>query len=414
MKKLIAAGFLLLGLTLFSCQDLNPIDPAKEFKSIDNFGTFVDTTFYADSAFFVVNPYVLTHASEKISVGNYKGFKASFLMNFTRMPSDSAATYDSIFVILSRRHVFGKDQEQLNVTVSVPDQEWSDSANTLPQWHNYQPAQTFHSFTVNADDTDEVIIPIPESVFNNWVQDGEANKGLFISPGDDQSSFILEFDNFYITDPAKWPKLVYRSILPDTIEHDTTNIGLTATIFDYDVDNPQSVYNLAQDSGDLILSSGIGCRVLVHFSALGSIPESSIIYSSDLIFQLKDVDFSDPALPNVLSNDDHPGSYYLRMVKSASTKMKLYEVDSIFSKNSYYSYNLTEDGEEIHFNNEDDQIRFGKSFVQSFLNGQFSNTWFLLQFQDERADVSVKRIQSVLKHGIQLKLRYYTVKSEGF
>ena len=413
MKKLILFGLLISGL-LFSCQNLNPIDPPQEFKSIDNFGTLVDTTFMADSAFFITNPYVLNNGSEKLSLGNYKGFKASILIHFTKMPSDSGATYDSIFVILNRNYTLGQDVNFLNATVSVPTKEWSDSANTMPEWHQYQPSQPFYSFSISADDSNKIIIPIPKTVFNTWVEEKENNKGFFLTTTDQQSSFIVELNNFYTGEPLKWPKLVYRKVFSDTIEHDTSNVGLAATIFDYDVESPQSVFSIAQKSNDLIVSSGIGSRVLVHFKSLDSIPSSSIIYSADLLFNIKDEDFFDPSQPNLLSNAGHPDHYYLRLVKAVSSNRKSVVVDSVFKNNTYYSYSLDGENGMIHFTQESDQIRFGKSFIQNYLNGKFFNTWFLLQYQNEKMDISVKRLQSILEHGVRLRVRYYVVKSKGF
>ncbi len=414
MKRLLLLFSLLSLISIFSCQKLDPMDPAQEFKSIDNFGQFVDTTLYADSAFFVIDPYVLTNASEKISVGNFKGFKASFLIRFLRMPSDSNATYDSVFVILNRRHVFGKDADLLNLGVSVPTTAWTDSANLFPEWHTYQPEGSFYSFTTNAEDTETVNIPIPVDVFTGWVEDGADNKGLFIFPQDEQSTFITEFDNFYIEDPAKWPKLVYKKILPDTVEHDTTNIGYATTIFNYDVEGPQSIYTLAEQEKELIVSSGIGCRVLFHFGNLDAIPQKSIIYSADVILKLKDQDVADPTQPNVLSNGDHPQTFFLRMLKSVDPSSKQYEVDSLFASSGYYSYTLYQADSVLHFLDEDAQVMFGKSYLQNYISGRFTNTWFLLQYQNERMDISVKYIESILNKGIRIYARYYTVKSEGF
>ena len=400
---------------MVSCQKLNPMEPPREFKAIDEFGSFVDTTITADSAFFVTNPYVLTNAAEKFSVGYYRGFKASFLIHFIRMPSDSGATYDSVFVILYRRHVLGQDAQNLTLDITVPDQEWSDSANIMPQWHNYQPPAPFATQIINADDSAAIKIAIPNDVFNQWVQDKEANKGLFLSPENSQSTFIAEFTNFYTQDPALWPKLVYRKkIGQDSVTHDTTNLGIATTIFDYDVNGPESVFTLARQQHDLVVASGIESRIFVRFDALKHLPPTSIIYSADLLFKIKDQDFLDAGLENTLDNKDHPDHYYLRMVKSIGKAGKGAEIDSLFKTNSYYNYTIYAGEGNLHFTTETDQIRFGNGFVQNYLNGKFSSAWFMLQYQNERNDISLKRIYSILQNGVQMRIRYYTVKSEGF
>ncbi len=414
MKKILIL-FLLLSGWIISCQKLNPIEPPKEFRAIDEFGSFVDTTITADSAFFVTEPYVLTHAAEKFSVGSYHGFKASFLIHFTRMPNDSNATYDSVYVILYRQHVLGKDAQQLSVNITVPDQEWNDSVNIAPQWHQYQPPAPFETITLNADDSAAVKIAVPTDVFNAWVQDKENNKGLFVSPAGDQSAFIAEFTNFYTSDPELWPKLVYRTkFSEDSVTHDTTNVGIAPTIFDYDIDSPQSVFSLARQNNELIVASGIGSRVFVRFDALKGLPSNSIIYSADLQFEIKNEDFWDPTQENTLNNDDHLDHYYLRMVKAIGQNGSGAVVDSTFKSNTYYNYSIYAGGGKLHFTTEEDQIRFGNGFVQGFLNGKFTSDWFMLHYKNDRNDLSVKRLKSIMEHGVQMRIRYYTVKSEGF
>lgn len=414
MKKILI-GFLLFSGFIIACQKLNPIEPPKEFGAIDNFGTFVDTTFTADSAFFVTNPYVLTHAAEKFSVGSFQGFKASFLIHFTRMPLDSNVTFDSVFVILYRQHTLGKDAQQMTLNISVPDQDWNDSVNTLPEWHHYQAPSPFETITLDADDSNAVKISIPTDIFNDWVADKEDNKGLYITPASEQSAFIAEFTNFYTADPELWPKLVYRKIFSeDSVTHDTTNIGIAPTIFDYNIDDPQSVFSLARQDHDLIVASGIGSRIFVRFDSLKMLPPSSIIYSADLMFTINDSDFYDPTQENRLSNGDHPDHYYLRMVKSIGQNGQDAEIDSIFSSNSYYNFSIYASEGMLHFTTETDQIRFGSGFVQNYLNGEFDSPWFMLQYQNERNDISVRRIKSILQKGVQMRIRYYTVKSEGF
>ncbi|NOX88226.1 MAG: hypothetical protein GXO77_04305 [Calditrichaeota bacterium] len=412
MKRLL---FLILaGSLFFSCQDLNSIDPPDEFKVLDRFGTFIDTTFVADSAFFVTDPYINTENSVKLSLGSYRDFNSSFLIRFTRMPSDSGASYDSVFVILRRKHVFGDKDRTLKINVFPLENSWPDSVNVLPEWHNYQPGQPVYSFDVAADDTTEIVIPVPNDVFNTWVEQGADNNGLLFSPSQPQDAFILELNNFYSEKPEDWPKLVYKTILDTLIEHDTTNIGIASTVYDYDFGKSENIFSMAKEKKELIVSSGIAGRILVHFGALNSLPKKSILYKADIQFAIKDEDFFDPGLPNSLDNKDHSNYFYLRIVSSMSEDGSSFEIDSAFAKSSYFSYSLKQDQGIIHFANESDQVRFGKGFVQDFVNERSSSTWFYLQFQNEFQDLSIKRIKSVYENGVQLRVRYYSVESEGF
>ncbi|APF20952.1 hypothetical protein Calab_0961 [Caldithrix abyssi DSM 13497] len=412
MKKIVS--LILLGMVIVACQNLNPIDPPEELEALDRLGTFIDTTFYADTAYFQLDKFVNTENSTVLSVGSFQGFQASIFMRFTRMPIDSGATYDSVYVILYHRHAFPEGGNDLTLMVSELTEEWPDSVNSFPEFHNYQPGSAFYTFHLTNDDTGLVVIPIDVEVFNRWVEAGEDNFGLIIKAQYDDNGFIKEFHNFYSEDPENWPKLVYRTVLDTTIEHDTTNIGIASTVFDYDFENPQNIFEMARAKKELLLASGIASRVIVKFDALKSIPVNSLIYKADMQFELNDEDFFDPGFTNRLNNDEHAHSYYLRWITSISEDGSQILVDSSFANSSYYSYTLYKDDNIIHFFNEDDQVRFGKGYLQGYLNGTYDSVWFYLQFVNEYQDLAIRRIRTLEENGIRLRVYYYHVQNEGF
>ncbi len=415
MKRTLFFLPVLLGLLWMNgCQNLNPIDPPQELKAFDRLGTLIDTTFYADSAYFIVDKYINTENSSNLTVGSFEGFRASFLLRFFRMPQDSGAVYDSVFIIFTRRSAFPETSDSLKINVSVLDSEWPDSANVLPEWHDYQPAQPFFSTSVSATDSNSIVIPIPTEIFNNWVSQGEANNGLIIYPEPQSASFFLELHNFYSEDPLQWPKLVYRTKLDTAVEHDTTNIGLASTIFDYDEAATPNIFQMAQDQQELIIASGVASRLVVRFGQLKDLSPRTILYKADMQFEVNDEDFIDAALSNQLTNPDHANSYYLRVVSSISADGQTVTLDSTFASNPYYSYSLYEDNGVIHFPGEGDQVRLAKGYLQNFLDGKFSYVWFYLQFTDEFQSLSVKRIHSIKQGGVRLRLRYYLIQNEGF
>ncbi len=412
MKK--ALTLFLLGLWLISCQNLNPIDPPQELKALDRLGDFIDTTFYADTAYFQVEPFINTENSVVLSVGSFQGFQASTFLRFVRMPNDSDATYDSVFVILSPRHHFPEEGNDLVLSVSMMPETWPDSLNVLQEFHNYQAPPPFYSFTLSPQDTEQVIIPIDVDVFNQWVEAGADNFGLVIKAQNNTEGFIKEFHNFFTEDPEQWPKLVYRTVIDTTIEHDTTNIGIGSTVYDYDFSAPENIFEMAKNKKELIVSSGIASRVIVHFNALDQIPVNSLVYKADLQFVLNDQDFFDPTLENRLENTNHVGSFYLRWIASGAEDGEQITIDSSFTTNSYYSYTLYKEDSVIHFATEADEVRFGKGYVQGFLNGTYQSNWFYLQFVNEYQDLAIRRIRSFKDKGVRLRVRYYLIKNEGF
>jgi len=412
MKKLVS--IILIGILIVACQNLNSIEPPQELKALDRLGQFIDTTFYADTAFFQIDPYINTENSAVISVGSFKNFNASVFMKFTRMPQDSGATYDSVFVILTPRFSFPETGNPINLQVSELQEEWPDSVNSLPQFHNYRAPTPFYTFTLSPDDSNLIIIPIDINVFNRWVEAGRDNFGLLISAQNNTEGFFKEFRNFYSEDPEQWPKLIYKTILDTTVEYDTTNIGIASSVYDYDLEKPENIFEMAKEKKELIISSGIASRVVVRFNALQQLPVNSLIYKADMEFDVKDQDFFDPALQNRLKNPEQPNGYYLRWVASISEDGSKIEIDSSFANNSYYSYSVYNDGEQIHFIKESDQVRFGKGYIQGFLNRTYDSVWFYLQFANEYQHLAIRRIKSFKEGGIRLRLHYYLVKNEGF
>jgi len=412
MKKIL--NLFLIGIFVFACQNLNSIDPPQELKALDRLGTFIDTTIYADTAFFQIDKYINTENSAVLSVGSFNDFKASIFMKFTRMPNDSGATYDSVFVILTPRFSFPQNSNPINLSVSELQEAWPDSVNSLPEFHDYQAPTPFYTFSLSPDDTNQVIIPVDVNTFNRWVEAGNENFGLVIKAQYESEGFFKEFHNFYSENPENWPKLVYRTVLDTTIEHDTTNIGIASAVYDYNFDNPENIFSMAKEKKELILASGIASRAILKFNALQQLPVNSLIYKADVELDLNDQDFFDPAQENRLKNSDHPNGYYLRWISSISEDGSKIDIDSSFANNSYYSYSLYGDGDKIHFINESDQVRFGKSYVQGFLNGTYDSIWFYLQFANEYQDLAVRRIKSFKENGVRLRVYYYLIKSEGF
>ena len=412
MKKLIYLILLLVAL-IVACQNLNSIEPPKELNALDRLGRFIDTTFYADTAFFEVKKYINTERSVALSVGSFQGFNLSSFLRFTNLPNDSGTIYDSIYVILTHRYRFPESGNNLSVMVSEMQEFWPDSLNILEKFHHYQGALPFYSFNLSTEDSGLVKIPISKELFERWLKAGSENFGIYIYAQQDQNGFIKEFNNFYSEDPETWPKLVYRAVHDTTITHDTLSVGIGSTVYDYDFTNPQNIFKKAQENNELILSSGIASRLVFRFSDLKNMPPNSIIYKADVLFDIDDSDFFEQGQKNRLANENHRGIYFLRWLSSVSEDGAV-KVDSTFSNNRYYSYSLYEEENRIHFLTEGDQVRFGKGYIQGYLDGTYNSIWFYLHYINEKQDLSIKRVKSFTQKGVRLRVYYYLVKNEGF
>ena len=405
--------YLVLGMALFySCQNFNPVYPPPELDVRGRFGEYVDTTFEATADTFIVDYKTNTQYSTKLSMGNYRGFKAAFLLKFTKLAIPDNPM-DSVTIHLKPQNTFGNQSGTLTMNVFVVEDAWDEDANTDDFWHNPPSMTLLTTMEVDAQDTNRVVIAINDTaLIHRWQREGEENNGLFFRLGSENPEFIREFVSFKGLHTYDWPTMYYR-VQKDTIfTVDSTNVGKAAAIFDYEPQANQDVYEIARSTQNLVVSSGIQARLLVRFDQIMEIPSNVIMQAANLSLQINDESFGGVADSNEMANKDHSSFYYLRLVTEADDALTSLTVDSSFKTNSNYSLLLRQEGEQVYFT-EEEQVKFATSYVQDIINETKEYKWFQIQYQNEYNDISVVRFFNRFTLAPTLHVRYYRVDNSG-
>ncbi len=424
MKKILVATSLMLLALCLGCKDVNSILPPQELDLQNRYGSYHDTTFYAVIDTFLTDYRVDTGSSSKLSVGNYKGFGAGFFLKFTNLP-DTSVTIDSVFIQLTGRGAFGDAENDLLVNIYEPQEDWTGSANTEDKWHNTKPAEKIGTTHFYVDDSIKIIIKLDNALFEKWRTDPDQNRGLYFSA--DQANYIKEINSFFAIDPLNAPRLYYKEFRDSLFVLDSTNISQAATIFDYNANAGNNVFEVAKSQNDLLISSGIASRILLKFEGLEQIPEKSIIEDANLSLQVDDRSILDNSKRNKLNNDNHGTSFYLRVIDQIEEDLSSFQIDSAFanSPNFNFSMNVSDSANALQLVDKNERVKFGNFYVQRFLNGNETTQWFYLQYKDEGQDISVMRFSgipdtasrplsdAVKQYAASLRIRYYNVDRVG-
>lgn len=405
-----------LGLVLItfmiSCQELEPVFPPPELDLVDRYGEFVDTVFTATQDTFIVDYRINTGFSQKLSIGSYDGFQASFLIRFLNIP-DEDKLLDSVYIQFTGLQKFGDDIGDLTVNVYEVEQEWDESANEDDFWHNQPSMPLIKSITLSSQDSSIYNVSIEDtSLIRKWQREQENNKGLFFQVDAASSGYIRELVSSEGFSTLGWPRMYYKIFQDTVFVNDSTNISLDATIFDYFKQGSDNIFESARNSKELLISSGIRARTFVRFDQINSLPENSILQGANLMLLANDESFTAPGQPNNLVNSNHLPYFYTRVVSEANENLSYYRVDSTFISNSFYSNLLIKEDNDISFT-DNDQTNFGKYTIQDIVNGSIKYEWFLIHYQFDYSDISVERLLGRIKEPPLLNIRYLVVDNNG-
>ncbi len=413
MKKTLL--FIIILFSAWACQDLNSVNPPDEFDVNGQFGRMVDTVFYATDARFSVDYRSDTGNGKKLCVGKFADFQAGIFIKFINLPPDTMKI-DSLFLEFTSMGKFGNGQEELSVDVYEMSQEWDEhTINTLDEWHSWQPAAPaiFHT-VISANDSAKMKIEIDTTLFNKWRYEPEMNFGICIKPTSDLNNHIREFESLESENPLNWPKIYYYKNQGDTLSIlDSVRTGIDATVFDYPETAPDNVFNLAQASNELILSSGIPSRLFVRFDSLKTLPKTAVMQAANLMLEV-DEDNGD------LQNENQSNVFYLRSITEADSALSSFEIDSSFASDSNFGFNMIYSDGMIQMKSTFEQEKLGKNQLQNIINGNKTSEWFYIHFVDapspisvEKSDVSVFRLFSPKDAGhpeaFKLHVRYFEI-----
>lgn len=413
MKKTLL--FLILLLTAWACQDLNSVNPPDEYDVNGQFGRFVDTVFYATDARFTVDYRSDTGNGKDLCVGNYADFQAGFFIKFIFLPSDTMKI-DSLFLEFTSFGKFGTGQEDLALEVYEVDREWDEhTINTLDEWHNWQPSgQPIYNTVVTVEDTAKMKIEIDTTLFNKWRYEPDQNFGIYVKAASAQGNHIREFKSLESGNPLDWPKVYYFKNQGDTASVlDSVRTGIDATVFDYPQSSADNVFENAQANNKLLIASGIPARLFVRFDSLKTLPKTAVMQAANLILEIDDEN-------TALQNENQSNVFYLRSITSADSALNSFEVDSSFTTDSNFGFEMITSNGSIQMKSVSEQEKFGKNQIQNLINGRKSNEWFYVHFIDapsplsvEKSDISVFNLFSPndTEHPEALKLhvRYFDI-----
>ena len=411
-KRTIGIYLFLSGLLLHSCMDLQPVYPPPELDVRGRFGEYIDTTFEATADTFVVDYKISTKYSTKISIGSYKGFKAGFLLKFLKLP-EKENSIDSVTIRLTPKNVFGNQSGSCIMNIYAVEEDWYETANEEDLWHDPPAMELVTTKEIDAEDTNKVIIAIKDTALvHRWQEEQDENDGLFFQIEGQDPGFIREFASFRTASVYDWPALYYREKKDTIFVRDSTNLGLAAAIYDYSPLAGEDVYEIARNTQNLVVSSGIRARILVKFDQILNIPSKVIMQAANITMYVNDESFLGVADSNEMANKNHASYYYLRLVTDADEHLTSIEVDSSFINNSRYDLILTKSEEEVRFE-ESEQVKFATSYLQDIINGTKDYEWFQIQYQNETNDISVVRFFNRKTVTPILRVRYYRVDHSG-
>lgn len=404
--------FLLSLFFVWSCQDLNPINPPDEFNYRNHFGEYIDTTFTTQKALFKVEYYLNTANAPKLSLGKFENFEASFLIRFTNLP-DIKTSIDSVYLRFYHSGYFGDSNDSLKVGVFEVSNSWEESANKDEFWHNQTPSDPLDVLSLKHDSTGFFVIPLDTALVNKWRISSDNNNGLFFKMLDTDNKFIYELYSFEAANPLQWPRMYYKYQKDTLFVKDSTNIGEDATLFDYKANISENIFTLADSQKALLIASGIPVRTFIRFDDLYKLPKNAIIQGANLLLTVKDVSLTSEGQKNLLSNPNHSSDYYVHSISEADSNLTTYKIDSSFVTNANYLFSLIESHGQIRFNSEFEQTKFGKNLIQNVINGSIQSEWFYIRYKNEVQDISVKRLAAATEQSIKLNVRYYRIDQSG-
>ena len=398
-------SILLLILTLWACQDIDPLKPPDELSM--NYGQLIIDTLYVTADSFVVNDRVNTFNARKLCIGSYKNFEAAILLKFIDIP-DSGSIIDSVAIEFSTLHVFGEAYVNMPVSLYKVDEQWYENANTEDQWHSYNPTSEIQAFQITTEDSSRIKFTISDTtLINEWISDGIYNKGLFLKCTDPGINYIREIasSEYGVDSLAPMITFRYKGINDTVFVTDTMDVQYTldATIFD---NNGNEIFDYAKSQNDILVASGIAARTYIQFNEISLLPQNIIIQKAEIFLPIWDEDFVIQGQKNSFNNKNDIQDYYINYITDFASA----ELDSIYLN----IISLTENDSVLTMESNSDRARMGKYFIQSIVNESLQSEWFSIQYQNEGQDLSIKRFMRTADNPGRLILKYFKVEQSGF
>jgi len=187
---------------------------------------------------------------------------------------------------LSKQSAFGiNGDDVIGADVYIINEEWdTDSLNIDPIWRDplnliSMTQITTHEFSFNIEDSVFVMnLPIP--LFNDWVENVDANYGLYFHPKTTVQNTFIELNSR----SAALTQLYYFRHLEekDSVLVDSFQVFTDGSVFNFDA-GPVDPFQYNND--EIMISSGKINRALVKFD-LTNVPDNVVMFSSNMILKI--------------------------------------------------------------------------------------------------------------------------------
>lgn len=365
--------------TMWACIDGDPLHVIT--RADDNNGNVFRDTLYALEDTSIVEGKISTAFGTNLLLGTHADFEARFLLEFGSLPADTFQI-DSLRLMLTAASNQGEALFPITGSAYRVTEAWGESVNEDEDWDyttkiDYSPDLTAN-FEISEETASYHIIDLPPALMDAWrdTVGGDNNHGLLLDFND--AGYIKEFRSVDAAFSGERPRLiaVYYDSAVDSVVHDTSFVNIDASLIDFKGSFDPNIINI---------SSGYSVRSFFKFD-LSSIPKLALMSTFDLVLKRDTL--------NSVINTNTTERFSLRTVTSEYEELPVYEVDSTYTTNFFYSVQLVESSTDILQIDPLERGNAAQTFFQAIINGDINYESFLVHYKIESNDISVYSVKN--------------------
>jgi len=364
---------------MWACVDGDPLHVIT--RSDENNGRIFRDTLYALADTSIIEGKISTAYGTKLMLGSHAGFEARFLVEFGSLPADSFKI-DSLRLMLTAVSNFGEASGPISGSAYRVTEAWTESVNADEDWDyrtkiDFNPEMTAN-FEISEETATYHIIDLPPAMIDAWrdTVGGDNNHGLLLDFN--AADYIKEFSSVDASFSGERPRLisVYYDSAVDSVVHDTSFVNIDASLIDF---------KGQLDPNQTFIVSGYSVRSFFNFD-LSTIPDLAVMSTIDLVLKRDTL--------NSVINTNTTERFSLRTVTSDYDQLPVYEVDSTYALNLYYSVQLIESSTNVLKIDPRERGNAAQNFFQAIINGNINFGSFLVHYKIESDDISVYAVKN--------------------
>lgn len=365
--------------TMWACIDGDPLHVIT--RSDDNNGNVFRDTLYALEDTSIVEGKISTAFGTKLLLGTHADFEARFLLEFGSLPADTFQI-DSLRLMLTAVSNQGEALVPIIGSAYRVTEAWGESVNEDENWDyttkiDYSPDLTAN-FEISEETASYHIIDLPPALMDAWrdTVGGDNNHGLLLDFND--AGYIKEFRSVDAAFSGERPRLisVYYDSAVDSVVHDTSFVNIDASLIDF-----KGIF----DPNIINISSGYSVRSFFKFD-LSSIPKLAVMSTFDFVLKRDTL--------NSVINTNTTERFSLRTVTSDYEDLPVYEVDSTYTTNFFFSVQMVESSTGVLQIDPIERGNAAQNFFQAIVNGDINYESFLVHYKIESNDISVYSVKN--------------------